>query len=39
METVGTFQGFNGTKEETGKVPQVCNIMFADYQSQMTLEG
>ena len=39
METASTFQGLYGTKEETGKLSQVCNIMFADNQSQMTLEG
>ena len=28
-----------GTEEETGQIPQDCDIVFTDYQSRMTSEG
>ena len=38
-ETASTFQELYGTEEETGRVPQDCDMVFTDYQSRMTLEG
>ena len=38
-KTASAFQELYGTEEETGQVPQDCDIVFTDYQSRMTSEG